>query len=457
MTPAALLRAALETGAVGPLAESYAGDAVLDAGLPGGRVRATGQEAIAARLAGWYGDRGRIVEWSAVEHPDGVAIWCERIGGEGPVRQRHYLRTRAGRIEGHWIYGAPPRTAAPALASADASPPPALLARQGTPAEVRPIVSSGWSGDALVGVAMADGRRLVAKRVVPGGGWIAGHTEDAGREGLLVTEGWIERMPSALDHTLVNAQRGDRAWWILMRDVSEFLWPPQGRIAREENRQVLAAADRMWTAFWEVRVPPAATLARRLDLLSPEVARRERGGLDLLPNQLEAAWEAFAEAAPRDVAEPVLAVLADPEPLAAWLEARGSTLLHGDLRDEHLGRDGERVVLIDWGLATQGHPVVDLSWYLMHCAWRIDATRDEIVEDFRRARGEADDPEAVEVGLLTGLVQYGWIIGHSALIHPDPAERAWARDELAWWVPRARRALAAWSPPAAPASAPPPR
>ena len=42
---------------------------------------------------------------------------------------------------------------------------------------------------------------------------------------------------------------------------------------------------------------------------------------------------------------------------------------------------------------------------------------------------------------LPGLVLYGWILGHSAVIHPDPAEREWAQDELAWWVPRAREAL----------------
>ena len=50
------------------------------------------------------------------------------------------------------------------------------------------------------------------------------------------------------------------------------------------------------------------------------------------------------------------------------------------------------------------------------------------------------------LGIIAGLVMYGWILGHSAVIHPDPAERTWARDELAWWVPRARRALEAWSP-----------
>ncbi|HSJ73063.1 MAG TPA: hypothetical protein VK904_02005, partial [Miltoncostaeaceae bacterium] len=379
-------------------------------------------------------------------HPDGAAIWLERAGERRVVRQRHYLHTRADRISAHWIYGAPPRSAAPELAVAEATPPPALLARHGRVAEVRPVVSSGWSGDALARVAMADGRRLMAKRTVPGRGWIAAHTDDGGREAALVVDGWTARIPPALDHTLVDAERADGAWWILMRDVSERLWPADARVSREQSARVLAAINSMWTAFWGVRVPAAASLARRLDVLSPQVAERERAGHDLLPNQLEAAWEAFATVVPRDVADPVLAVLADPEPLADWLSARGSTLLHGDLRDEHLGLDGRRVVLIDWGIATLGHPVVELCWYLAHCAWRVDATRDQIVDDFRRARGDADDPEALEVGLLSGLVQYGWILGHSAVVHPDPAERAWAREELAWWVPRARRALEAWSP-----------
>lgn len=409
-------------------------------------MRAGGREEIAARLNEWYGGGGRIVEWSAAEHPDGAAVWLERVADRGAARQRHYLRTRAGRIVGHWIYAAPPRTGAPDLSPGHATPPPALLARHGRVAAVDPVVSSGWSGDALVRVAMTDGRRLMAKRVVSSRGWIAAHTGDQGREGLLVAEGWTERISAALDHTLIDAERDDGAWWILMRDVSERLWPPAGRVARQESARVLAAAAGLWAAFQGVRVPFAASLARRLDLVSPAVAERERAGLDLLPNQLEVAWEAFAQAAPRDVADAVLAVLADPEPLADWLSARGSTLLHGDLRDEHLGRDGDQVVLIDWGLVTEGHPVVDLTWYLMHCAWRVNASRDEIVHDFRRARGDADDPEALEVGLLTGLVQYGWILGHSAVVHPDPAEQAWARRELEWWVPRARRGLSIWSP-----------
>jgi aminoglycoside phosphotransferase (APT) family kinase protein len=101
-------------------------------------------------------------------------------------------------------------------------------------------------------------------------------------------------------------------------------------------------------------------------------------------------------------------------------------------------------VLLDFGLATQGHPAADLAWYMVHDVWRIAATHDDVVADFRHALGERDDPEALELGLISGLVQYGWIFGHSAVVHTDPAEREWARAELAWWVPRVRQALEHW-------------
>lgn len=58
-------------------------------------------------------------------------------------------------------------------------------------------------------------------------------------------------------------------------------------------------------------------------------------------------------------------------------------------------------------------------------------------------RGERDDPRANELIGLVGLLMYGWIFGHSAAYHPDPAEREWAGKELAWWVPQARRGLEA--------------
>jgi aminoglycoside phosphotransferase (APT) family kinase protein len=209
----------------------------------------------------------------------------------------------------------------------------------------------------------------------------------------------------------------------------------------------MECANSMWEAYWSEEVPGAIGLGQRLAIVDPAVAEPEREHEDFVPKQVEAAWEAFAEAADDDVAEAVLDTYDDIAGFAAEIESHGTTLVHGDLRDEQIGLDGDTLVVVDWGGATQGHPVVELAWYMMHDVWRIEATHDEVVEDFRSARGDKDDPAALDLGMIAGLVMYGWILGHSAVIHTDEAERAWAREELDWWVPRVRQALdRTWSP-----------
>jgi len=151
----------------------------------------------------------------------------------------------------------------------------------------------------------------------------------------------------------------------------------------------------------------------------------------------------------------VLALAGDPAPLAGALIAAhgGPTLIHGDLRDDNLGFAGGRVILIDWDLATAGTPTPEFAWYLAQDAWRIDATHDELEADHRAAQGDGLAGREVELGMLSGLVQYGWLLAHSARVHPDPAETAWGREELAWWVPRVRRALEREGAPAGPPAA----
>lgn len=361
------------------------------------------------------------------------------------MRQRQYLLLCEGRVSRHFAYIAPHRTGVVGARGRPALD-PALIGGLGEIAEHTVLASRGWSGNALERIVLADGRVLIAKRIVPGADWIGRASADPGREGLLFTSGVLDRLPPALDHAMVTAARDGDAWWLVMRDVSDELLDDHSVVSREANRRLLAAVNEMWEGFWGERVEFLADQAVRLGMAAPSVGRRERDGVDLLPKQLEVMWEAFAEAVDPDVAAVVLALVEDPAPLAAALDARGTTLLHGDIRDEQIGLAGRQVVLLDWGLATEGHPVVDYAWHLMHSAWRIDATRHELWEDFRAARGERDDPLAVELGMIAGLVMYGWILGHSAVVHPDPAERSWARTELEWWVPRARHALETASP-----------
>jgi ketosteroid isomerase-like protein len=441
------LRAALESGDFAALGECYAEDAVLDLNVRGGRERVAGPAAIIARLERLFPGAGRLVEWSAALHDLGAAVWVERVSDaeDAVLRQRQYLLLRDGRVRRHFAYTAPHRTGV-AGAGGRPSLDPRLIGGLGDIAEHTVLASRGWSGNVLERVVLANGRALIAKRIVPGADWIGRGSADPGREGLLFTNGVLDRLPPAVDHAMVAVARDGDAWWLVMRDVSGELLDDHSIVPREANRRLLAAVNEMWESFWGERIEFLTPQALRLQIAAPSVGRRERDGIDLLPKQLEVMWEAFAEAVQPDVAAVVLALVEDAAPLAAALHARGSTLLHGDIRDEQIGLAGDRLVLLDWGLATQGHPVIDYAWHLMHSAWRIDATHDELWADFRAARGERDDPLAVELGMIAGLTMYGWILGHSAVVHPDPAERTWARKELEWWVPRARQALETWSP-----------
>jgi hypothetical protein len=379
-----LLRGALETGDVASLAAAHAEDGLLEVSVQGERSLARGGEAIAARLAGLWPGRGRLVEWAPAPGPGGCAVWSERVGEDGSAtRQRQYLELRDGAIARHWVFGAPPRSIAPQLAGVLAPP---LFERLGVDRR-EPLVSTGWSGNRLERVHTVDGRTLIAKRIDPSTDWIGRNSRDRGREGLLYAEGLFERM-SGIDPAVIAAEpQAEGAWWVVMRDVSDRLLDANSPISREQNRLVMRAANSMWEEFWGEGHDFLCDLAARITLASPNVAERERDAIDLLPKQFEAAWEALAEAIEDDVVEPILALLDDPSPLVAELESRGSTLLHGDLRDEQIGFGDGMLIALDWGIATQGHPVVDLAWYMVHDLWRIEATHDEVVEDFRRARG----------------------------------------------------------------------
>jgi hypothetical protein len=438
-----LLREALQSGDTRPLAAAHAEDALLDLSVQGERSLLRGADAIAARLERLWPGRGRLVEWVLAPGRNGCAVWSERVAEDGSAtRQRQYVQLRGGAIGRHWVFGAPPRTTAPELAGTEA---PALFERLCV-TERQSLLSTGWSGNRLERLRTAERRTLIAKRIDPSADWIGRNSGDQGREGLLFTEGLFERMPAAIDAAVVAAEHEGDAWWVVLRDVSDRLLDADSPISRDQNRRVLRAANAMWEEFWGERYDFLCDSGARITLARPQVAELERDAVDLLPKQFEAAWEAFVEAVEDDVAQPILALLDDPSPLVSRLESHGTTLLHGDLRDEHIGFDDGALIVLDWGVATQGHPVLDLAWYMVHDVWRTEATHDEVVEDFRRARGERDDPCAVELLGLLGLMMYGWIFGLCAVIHTDPAERRWAREELAWWVPRARHSLETWSP-----------
>ena len=433
---APLLHDAVRTGTFDALGELLSEEAVLDTSSERGRRRVRGRDAIIAHLSA--PGPGEVLDWQAGEWDPGVAITFEWRGAEGANRRRWYARRDGNEVFALWSYAARPRFEP----TAGVRLPEAVLRQLGRNATSAPLAHGGNSGAALELVTLADGTRLVAKRVGPEGDWLGRVTRDRGRTALLWQGDAFARMPSQLDHGIETVLADGDRWWVVMRDLSATFLGDERRLTRAESRQILGAAACLHATFAGDAPGGAATLSDRLGMTSPRVADAERAGSDLLPKQLEVAWEAFADAVPEEIATEVVAAALEPAPLAEALEAAGPmTLLHGDLRDDNLGLTDDRIVLLDWDLATAGTPTVEFAWYLCHDAWRIEATHDELEADFRAAEGERLDPREAELGLASGLVQYGWILGHSLRIHPDPAEAAWARAELEWWVPRTRRAL----------------
>jgi hypothetical protein len=108
-----------------------------------------------------------------------------------------------------------------------------------------------------------------------------------------------------------------------------------------------------------------------------------------------------------------------------------------------MGVLGNDVFLIDWDLAAMATPGVELVWFLLEDAWRADLSRDAIVALALAAEGARLDERGLALGAVAGMCTFGWLLGHSAVIHPDPAEQAWARDELAFWTPLARAGIEA--------------
>ena len=228
-----------------------------------------------------------------------------------------------------------------------------------------------------------------------------------------------------------------------MRDVSKALVGVAGPLTREQSRRFLVALATIHRTFAGVRYDFLCPLRAYVQLLSPTTLERVVGDVDYMPKVMYVGWEVFAEAAPSDVAALVAENHARPDALVAALESCGTSIIHGDYRAGNLGLDGDRVIVLDWGIAAQAPGVLDLAWYLFVNGWRIAATKEELIADYRRAAGDLYDDRAIELGLLAGIGWFGGLLAHE-LIESDAAKRERARRELDWWCARAREAAARW-------------
>src|ERR1035437_10011064 len=135
-----------------------------------------------------------------------------------------------------------------------------------------------------------------------------------------------------------------------MRDLGDSVLTWQDRLTREHCRSVMMAVAAQHRAFLGVAPDDLTPLPDLLALFAPD---RMAPFADS-PNPLAAitlrGWDIFGETVPADVAGSVLALLADPLPLADALQSRPTTLIHGDLATVNMALSEGKLTLLDWAM-----------------------------------------------------------------------------------------------------------
>lgn len=300
----------------------------------------------------------------------------------------------------------------------------------------------GRSGARLERVVLDDGTRLVVKRTSPTVDLVmrvTGATES--QEAVLWHAGVLDELPAGVGCALVGAWREGDESVLAMRDLGESVVGWSRRISREECRRLLAAATLAHRRFAGRSIDGLIPLAVRVSLFAPWRMRAVAATAGSLPAVVLRGWERFAETADPAVAAVVLDVLERPERLAGPLARRPTTLIHGDLWLVNVAFETDQVTLLDWDLATSAPPALELALFLDGNSSQVDATRDEIVEDFRTLWGDEHNEVALRLALFAGLVELGWNKALDIAEHPDRAVRAREQADLDWWVDQARQTL----------------
>ena len=312
-----------------------------------------------------------------------------------------------------------------------------------------PIVPGGSarSGSLIERVTLDDGSVVIAKHLDPRLDLMVRGLADDGRLLRLWDAGVFERMPAVVDHCLLGIEPEDDGWVVVMEDVGSALLADDRPISRAESRRLLGAAAAIHERFAGADLPPLGTVGGVYRFMSPAMAVAEAGSANPLPGLVGRGWERFPETVPPDIAAAIATIHRDPERFAASFAGSPLTLVHGDYRFANLGLRADRVVVIDWGSSCAlGPGAADFAWYLIVGATRIDATRDEVIDDFIAQEGARHDPRALGLALVGALAMLGWNKALDVTENPDPIARARERADLDWWVARVRRELDAWAP-----------
>ena len=249
--------------------------------------------------------------------------------------------------------------------------------------------------------------------------WLMRAADDtACREVLLTQSPLWERMPAGILMPVVAGVLTPHATGaLLMPDVTQDIFPREMIYAGLAPDMALVARiidhiAAMHAAFWQLAdlretvwlTPPAATLF----LLTPEWLAR---------SGLAASGQTYGDAALRmwpylwplldpDDAASLQQTLAHPEALLQAYAQAPATLVHGDPWLANMGEQADRLILLDWALATAGPATIDSLWFA-HTWHALDP--DAVVRSHRAALLRHGVREVADDQTWQLLVELGWI------------------------------------------------
>lgn len=305
-----------------------------------------------------------------------------------------------------------------------------------------PLVGhDGKSGATLERVELADGRRVVVKRLDPATDLMMGLTHDTvGREFGLWSSGRFDALPAGCGHAVLDGWAEETGATLVLRDLGDAVLSWADRLDRERWLFVVGRVAALHRAAPGTSPEGLTALEDQIGLFGPHRAHRMAAERELMA-LVARGWEHFEHLVPADTAGRVLALANDPTPLGEALRARPTTLVHGDLSTVNLAIEGDTLVLLDWGLAAIGPGALDIARFIAGCSSVVDVSREQMIADYREAAGPAYDGVAMQLALLAGLVWLGWNKALDAAEHPDPVVREREAEDLAWWVAHGRATL----------------
>jgi hypothetical protein len=321
----------------------------------------------------------------------------------------------------------------------------------------------GWSSthSQFLGVYINGEERPFAliKRITRITDWVMQATDDLHYRAAAIWEkGLLDHMPLEIDHAILSCAIVQDGYALLMRNISDSLPGVQTKLSEPTFEFILDTIAAFHAAYWESPSlhDPSLYLCSPFNLFSHTSPNKIEPLVPENPSPVVqvilAGWRMLPDLIGSDLANKIITLSNNPQPICTALAKYPQTLVHGDFHLANLGLErGEinRLILLDWARPTFSAPGVDIAFLLGINGHTLPVSRDEAIELYRqnlaRRLGNRYDlgwwQPQLELCLLAGFAMTGCFQAFTLHEKKNAAERKKLEEGLAWWCERATAAM----------------